>query len=97
MNKNYIDEIDELLVLLQKYKNDLQENNNMINQKLITLIDNDLYNVKDKILLFFGSKKMKILDPKLIEEIDEYENTMNNIKDIYPIILNYLVFNNSIN
>ena len=95
MNQNHVSEIDEIILLLHKYKDELLKHDTIPDKNLITLIDNDFYNIKDKIYLFFSNrKKTEIDDPKLIDEVDEYISTTNHIKELYPIILNYLMYKN---
>ena len=92
MSTLHINEIDELITLLYQYKNELQSKDNVNDENLMTLLSNDIDSIKDKIYLFFSNKKTKITDPKLIEEINEYHSNISFIEELYPIILNYLIY-----
>tara|TARA_Y100000992_G_C21229033_1_gene474489 strand:- start:423 stop:716 length:294 start_codon:yes stop_codon:yes gene_type:complete len=90
MYTDHISYIDELIIFLKKYKSEI--NNKEIFDKVhfdyvYLSINNDLYNVKEKLLYILSSKNEFVLDNNIKKEVTDYLTTQNNIKKLYPFIL----------
>ena len=96
MSQQQIYNIENLITLLNKYKKQISNNDNSTQESYLkTLIENDIYNLTDKIYFFYSNQQTNIVDPEIISEINDYKTNMQNIKELYPIIINYLLYKNS--
>ena len=96
MSQQQIYNIENLITLLNQYKKQISNNDNSTQESYLkTLIENDIYNLTDKIYFFYSNQQTNIVDPEIISEINDYKTNMQNIKELYPIIINYLLYKNS--
>ena len=90
MYTDHISYIDELIIFLKKYKSEISNKEifDKVHFDYVYLsINNDLYNVKEKLLYILSSKNEFVLDNNIKKEVTDYLTTQNNIKKLYPFIL----------
>ena len=88
---SHVKNVDNLISLLLKYKEEIKNGVHKSNSEYFQVaIDNSIEDLKDKLRMFYNSIQDSLEDPELIKEVDEYQNNIQNMKELYPIILNYL-------
>lgn len=87
--------VDNLISLLLKYKEEIKNDDHKSDSEYFQVaIDNSIEDLKDKLRMFYNSIQDNLEDPELIKEVDEYQNNIQNMKELYPIIINYLIQKN---
>ena len=95
---NHINTITNIIDFLEKYKITLESNKNSVmnNSKICAmfLLDNKLEELKDDALYILNDSS--VFEPKIKQELDEYNESIDNMKSIMPFITYLMVLKSSI-
>lgn len=95
MYETHCSDIDDLINFLIKYKKELDnkklkiiKNDNY--DKIFLSINNDIYNLKDKLLYLISENYQNIENSEINKEVSEYIEVNKKLKLIYPFIITLL-------
>lgn len=93
----HINNIDDMIIFLKKYKTLISQNKTKISNSTycaLFLSNNNLDKLKDDLLYIINNIDINEVEPSIKKELDEYNDTVSNIKSMMPLITYFHFLNN---